>query len=125
MYGLTGGGLASDDGGGFGAAAAASGASGLGGVDAAGFGDCDGAGFGGDSAAVACDASASGFDVDAAGAPTIEGLASLRCVETRGGGVLEVSVAFLAVAGSALKTWPHREHLNVGMSAGRTRSSMR
>ena len=31
----------------------------------------------------------------------------------------------LAGTGSALNTWPHREHLKVGVSSGRTRSSIR
>src|SRR5258708_3627510 len=30
-----------------------------------------------------------------------------------------------AGTGSALNTWPHREHLKVGVSSGRTRSSIR
>jgi len=53
------------------------------------------------------------------------GLGSVR--DTRGvWGLDEGSgAAFFAARGSVVKTWPHREHLKVGLSAGRTRSSMR
>jgi hypothetical protein len=104
MYGLIGAGFAS---------AGSDDADGSG----AGVGSLDGAGF--------------------AGSPTIFGVAGdgggsrLSSVLVPGprdvGGfdALSGAAAFLMVPGSAVKTWPHREHLKVGLSAGRTRSSMR
>jgi hypothetical protein len=63
----------------------------------------------------------------AAGAGVARGFASLRGTETRDADGFDDDSGdiFFAVRGSVVKTWPQREHLKVGLSAGRTRSSIR
>src|ERR1700724_1624862 len=101
------------------------------GLIGAGFDSDAGCGF---TAAVCSDAtylgaSAGASGVEAAAAGGTSGLGSVRGGDTCGGSGLEEGFGsappFLAASGSAVKTWPHREHLKVGPSAGRTRSSMR
>src|SRR5258708_36302802 len=84
-----------------------------------------------DSAAAVWPSDASGSGADSAEALGVElaagvtsGLGSGRGARAACGLDEGSGATFLAVTGSVVKTCPHREHLKVGLSAGRTRSSM-